>query len=61
MHYKSWGFTQDDNFARIEIDRTKSQLRVRVFDRNGKPVVNTEATSGASVPLETDLQLEPWL
>ncbi|MCS3761715.1 alkaline phosphatase D family protein [Bradyrhizobium centrosematis] len=60
MHYKSWGFTQDDNFARLEIDRTKSQLKVRVFDRNGKPVVNTEVASGKNVPLETDLQLEPW-
>lgn len=60
MHYTSWGFTQDDNFVRLEINKGKSQLKVRVFDRTGKPVVNTEVTSGARVPLETDLQLEPW-
>ena len=38
MHYISCVFTQDDNFACLEIDKAKSQLKFRMFDRNGKSV-----------------------
>ena len=34
-NYRAWGFTQEDNFCRVEIDKAKGTLRVRVFDRQG--------------------------
>lgn len=38
MNYKAWAFTQEDNFARIEIDKAKSRLVVRYYDRDGEPI-----------------------
>ena len=38
MHYRSFGYTQEDNFARLDIDKNAGTLTVRVFDRDGKPV-----------------------
>ena len=38
MHYRSFGYTQKDNFTRLDIDRASSSLTVRVFDRDGRPV-----------------------
>ena len=35
MNYRAWAFTQEDNFARIDIDTAKNQLVVRYFDRAG--------------------------
>lgn len=35
MNYRSWGFAQEDNFARIDIDRAKNRLTVRFFNRDG--------------------------
>ena len=32
MHYRSYGYTQEDNFSRIDIDRATTTLTVRVFD-----------------------------
>src|SRR5205807_9356190 len=36
MHYRAFGFTQEDNFSRLEIDRANATLTVRVFDRDGE-------------------------
>ena len=33
---QSFGFTQEDNFSRLEIDRANATLTVRVFDRDGE-------------------------
>jgi alkaline phosphatase D len=38
MNYRAWGFTQEDNFCRLDLDKRAHSLKVRVFDRNGKPV-----------------------
>jgi alkaline phosphatase D len=38
MHYRSFGYTQKDNFTRLDIDQAAGTLTVRVFDREGKPV-----------------------
>ena len=32
MHYTSYGFTQDDNFTRIDVNKTGHSLTVSVFD-----------------------------
>lgn len=42
MHYRSFGYTQEDNFTRIDIDQKSHTLQVRVFDDEGMPVVVTE-------------------
>jgi alkaline phosphatase D len=60
MHYTSSGFTQDDNFVRLEIDKANSRLRVRVFNRDGKLVENTDPESGRPVALDNALSLAPW-
>ena len=38
MNYRAWAFTQEDNFARIDIDTAKNQLVVRYFDREGNKI-----------------------
>jgi len=44
MNYRAWAFTQEDNFARIDIDMAKNRLVVRYFDRDGNKieVLNSE-------------------
>ena len=56
MHYKAWNFTQDDNFCRVDIDRSNSELTVRTFDQNGV-IVKHEHKRGK---LEEKLELAPW-
>lgn len=38
MNYRAWAFTQEDNFARIDIDTAKNRLVVRYFDRDGNKI-----------------------
>jgi alkaline phosphatase D len=38
MNYRAWAFTQEDNYARIDIDTANNQLVVRYFDREGEPI-----------------------
>jgi alkaline phosphatase D len=42
MHYRSFGYTQEDNFTRIDIDQTNHTLQVSVFDDEGEPITYTE-------------------
>jgi hypothetical protein len=35
MHYRS-GYTQEDNFARLDIDKNAATITVRVFDRDAR-------------------------
>ena len=35
MNYRSFGYTQEDNFTRIDIDRANATMAVRVFNRDG--------------------------
>ena len=58
MHYKSFGYTQEDNFTRLDLDKAKSTLTVRVFDREGKPVV--VGPDNNKIPLQNTLQLAKW-
>jgi alkaline phosphatase D len=39
MDYLAWGFTQDDNFCRIEVDPHSAQLSVQAFNRDGVAIV----------------------
>ena len=38
MHYRSYGYTQEDNFCRLDLDKASHSLTVRIFDRKGKPI-----------------------
>ena len=46
MHYRSYGYTQEDNFTRIDIDRAKAALTVRGFDRRGEPIAVANRNGG---------------
>jgi alkaline phosphatase D len=43
MNYQAWGFTQEDNFCRLDLDQRRQSLQIRVFDRDGVPVRVTNA------------------
>ena len=58
MHYKSFGYTQEDNFTRIDIDQKAHTLRVSVFDDEGEPLMITEGTRKKT--LVNVLQLADW-
>jgi len=58
MDYWSWAFTQEDNYARIDIDKANHQLVVRYFDREGKSITVLNA-EGVKVT-ENNLTLAPW-
>jgi alkaline phosphatase D len=60
MHYKSSGFTQEDNFVRIDLDKAKATLTARVYDRDGDPVQVSENDDPKTRPLVSVLPLAPW-
>ena len=53
-----FNFTQKDNFCRLEINRTKATLTVRVYDRDGA-AVSVAAPTGTKAEASV-LQLAPW-
>jgi len=58
MHYRSFGYTQEDNFVRLDIDKATTSLTIRVFDRDGKPVKVADSTN--TIVQGITLQLAPW-
>ena len=48
MNYNAWGFTQEDNFCRVNIDKPNGALQVRYFDRKGAPIEVADATGNKS-------------
>ena len=58
MHYTAWAFTQEDNFCRIDIDRTTGELVVRYYDRGGDPLAVSDALGHATGA--NRLPLDPW-
>jgi alkaline phosphatase D len=58
MDYRAWGFAQEDNFTRVEVDRASATVTVRAFDRDGRPVrvadFEGEEAEGST------LRLAPW-
>jgi alkaline phosphatase D len=35
MNYRSWGFTQEHNYCRIDIDRQRYEMQIRYYNRDG--------------------------
>jgi alkaline phosphatase D len=58
MNYRSWGFTQEDNFCRVDVDKPAGTLRVRYFDRDGKRLFVADGTG--TMIHESILPLAPW-
>ncbi len=58
MDYVASAFTQEDNFCRIEIDKTQARLTVRAFDWEGKPIQRS-AADGSRGDV-TSLRLAAW-
>jgi alkaline phosphatase D len=58
MHYTAWGFTQLDNFCRIDVDKDKEALRVRYYDRKGENMDVTDA--GGNLTKVNTLPLAAW-
>lgn len=59
MDYRAWNFSQEDNFSHLTVDREASELRVRVHDKRGEPVVEDDG-QGGRVRLDAKLGLAPW-
>lgn len=59
MNYTAWGFTQADNFARINIDPDNHQVEVHLFDRKGN-AIKTEKKNGAFNSAPQRLKMTPW-
>jgi len=59
MHYKAWGFTQDDNFCRLDVDPAGSELIVQPFDWDGQPISRTKLDGSINNKPEK-LKLSRW-
>jgi alkaline phosphatase D len=57
MDYTAAAFTQEDNFCRLDLDKTSHTLRVRAFDDKGAAIYADERKQQ---PLDTILQLANW-
>ncbi len=62
MDYRSWNYTQEDNFCRVDIDRANHRLVVTPFDKKGQQVCKTNwfGMYDEDNPLISKLELAPW-
>lgn len=58
MDYRAYNFTQIDNFSRVDVDRARHAITVRVFDKDGA-LVQRDTRRGKR-DLVARLQLAPW-
>lgn len=59
LHYRAWGFTQDDNFTRIDLDPASAELHVQMFDWDGVPI-ETRKQDGRFSRTAERLPLAAW-
>lgn len=59
LHYRAWGFTQDDNFCRVEVNPATAELAVQAFDEDGNPIARSHG-DGAIRAVPEKLELAPW-
>ena len=60
LDYESFNFTQEDNFCRIDIDRTNHRMTVVPYDDEGEQIETGGWLGLATRPLEAELDLAPW-
>lgn len=58
MHYRSFGYAQEDNFSRLDIDKSAATITVRVFNRDGVPI-SVDAPDGKKTT-QNVLSLAKW-
>jgi alkaline phosphatase D len=58
MNYRSWGYTQEDNYCRIDIDRQRHEMQVRYYARDGGLLTITDEGGGKTGV--NALPLAPW-
>lgn len=59
MHYRSYGYTQEDNFSRIDINKANGTITVRVFNNRGDPIEVSDS-HGGKTRTGNVLQLAKW-
>jgi alkaline phosphatase D len=59
MDYAASAFTQEDNFCRIDIDKTQATLTVRAYNWEGAPI-RARAADGSTRDLVSVLRLAAW-
>lgn len=59
LHYKTWGFTQDDNFCRLDVEPTTAAIIVQSFDWDGAAIVRNHRDGSRTNQAES-LKLAPW-
>ena len=59
MDYRAWNFSQEDNFTHLTVDRESHTLRVRVYDKRGRIVVEEDGRGGEA-ELDGRLRLAAW-
>jgi alkaline phosphatase D len=58
MDYRAWGFTQEDNFCRVDVSRANHTITVRPYSNKGEKLMIADA-DGAKRE-QTVLDLAPW-
>ena len=59
MNYRAWNFTQQDNFCRIDIDKSNKTIRIRAFDTWGNQIME-ETKSGKTKKIDDKFILAEW-
>ncbi len=59
MDYQASNFVQEDNFCRVDIDRTSHSITVRAYDKWGE-LIHHEKRDGSQKPMLSTLELAPW-
>ena len=59
MDYKAWNFTQEDNYCRVDIDKEKAEIIVRVLNSEGQ-IIEQEKADGKTHKLVGTFKLAPW-
>jgi len=59
MDYKARNFTQEDNYCRVNIDKDKAEIKVQVFNSDGR-IIEQKKADGKTRKLVGTLKLTPW-
>ena len=60
VDYKAWGFSQEDNFCRVDVDPTRHCLIVNPFGDDGRQLSSGGLVGRPGKPLRSELKLVPW-
>ena len=60
VDYRAWGFCQEDNFCRVDVDPDRHRLIVSVFGNDGCQLSASGMVGRPSEPPRSELELSPW-